>query len=557
MAVTDLVPYREERPLSRAGESAAVICDAWSSEPKGQRFAEALVTFLGSKTNPGTQRVYAIALFEFFAWLRRARGTMPLPNQVMRSDVARYVKWLEERDEGLDEDRMELEGGKELDVAILRFVRAHPNAQIGAIRKHLLANDLFACDVTFTQKGSEHTTRSLKLEADVPRGDELARHVAAHGSRPPEPLDVKLAGMCSQNFLRRSPSVAEIRSGKVDLKLDKPSQAQIGYRVDPTVFRYSVAPKTTAKGGDRASGIVNKLSVLSAFWSWLIRSSAENVEGHGALLTVNIWREPIKALRPKAINRRKHHREVSVPNLDLLSRVLATTYRVSHGKDAERVARAALEGVELEDAAIADAPLVDLRDRAILLFFFWCGVRAEELGTIRRRDIDLDTGLVTTTGKGDLVRSFRVPMPALHAVRSFLEVVDAAHVAKPETLRGLLQSEDAPLFPPLRLWGRATRGTATSASEVEGITRSALGRLLRDRAEAAGIPRTDPDFARMHPHGLRHLAALSAVKRGVDVATVQATLGHRSLATTGIYLEVRDPMQRSLQPEEKIPARQP
>lgn len=548
MGVTAIEPYREPRSLSRAGEDARAICEGWNGKPQGSRFAQALVTFLGSKTNAGTQRVYSLALYEFFGWLRRARGEMLLPNQILRSDAARFVKWLEERAESLDEERLALEPGRELDAAIIAFVRKNPATHIAAIRRHLLSVDAFACDVRFTASGVERETRSLVMEANQPRGDELARYVAATGQKPVEPLDLKLAQLCSQNFLRRSPSVAEIRSGRSELKLDKPSQAQIGYRVDPTVFRYSVNQRTTAKGGDRASTIVNKLSVLSAFWQWLVKSSAENVEGHGALLQVNIWREPIAQLRPKAINRRKQHRESSVPDVGMLARVLATTYALSHGKDAERVARAALEGVDLSDSAVAEAPLVDLRDRAILLFLYWCGVRADELATVRRRDLDQRTGLVTVTGKGDFVRSFRVPGPALVAIQAFQEALDRAHVSKPESLRGLIREDAAPLFPPLRLWGRAS-SEATTAAELGGVSRSALARLLKDRAKRAGIAPGDVDLVRMHPHGLRHLAALEAVKRGVDVATVQATLGHRSLATTGIYLEVRDPLQRSLQPD--------
>lgn len=546
--MTAIELYREPRALSRAGEDARAICEAWAARPDGARFAESLVTFLGSKTNLGTQRVYALALYEFFAWAQRAKGSMPLPNQILRVDAARFVKWLEERQASLDEDRLALEPGRELDAEIIRFVRGHADAGIGAVRRHLLANDLFACDVTFSAKGRDQATRSLRIEAHVPRGDELERYVAANGVKPVEPLDLKLAQLCSQNFLRRTPSVAEIRSGKSGLKLDKPGQAQIGYRVDPTVFRYRVNERSTAQGGDRASTIVNKLSVLSAYWSWLVKSSAENVEGHNALLQVNIWREPIAALRPKAINRRKQHREASVPSVELLARVLETTYRASHGKDSMRAAEAALRGVDLTDSAVAEAPLVDLRDRAMILFLYWCGVRAEELGSVRRRDLDERTGIVTVTGKGDFVRSFRVPAPAMAALRGFHGALDSAP-AKPHTLRAVLSHRDAPLFPPLRLWGKAAHAGAVNPEDVQGVQRSALARLLQDRALRAGVEKDGPDWERIHPHGLRHLAALDAVRRGVDVATVQATLGHRSLATTGIYLEVRDPLQRSLQPE--------
>lgn len=547
MAVTDL-QLRQPEQLSRAGEDTRLICQAWLSKPEGARFAEALVTFLGSKSNQGTQRVYSLALYEFFAWYMRQKGQIGLPNEVMRSDAARYVKWLEQRTETLDEERLALEPGRELDAAIVRFVRLNPGSSFAAIRRSLLSDEQFATNVLFTIRGTEHSTRVLRIEEQSPRGDDLARYVSMQGSKPVEPLDLKLAQLCSQNFLRRTPSVADIRAGRSGLKLEKPGQAQIGYRVDPNVFRYSINVRSTAQGGDRASTIVNKLSVLSAFWKWCVESSGENLAGHDALLAYNIWKEPIAALRPKAINRRKQHREQSVPDIELLATVLATTYAISHGKLAVDAAHSALQGVDLLSSATAEAPLVDLRDRAVILFLFWCGVRAEELSGVRRSELDDRTQLVTVLGKGDFLRSFRVPDPAMAAIREFQVALDSAHVAKLDSLRGLIRQDSAPLFPPLRLWGRATKGQPASGAEIDGITPSALGRMLRDRAEKAGIARNHPDFSRIHPHGLRHLAALEAVKRGVDVATVQATLGHRSLATTGIYLEVRDPMERTLQP---------
>ena len=40
----------------------------------------------------------------------------------------------------------------------------------------------------------------------------------------------------------------------------------------------------------------------------------------------------------------------------------------------------------------------------------------------------------------------------------------------------------------------------------------------------------------VHPHQLRHSHAMQAIRRGVDVFTLQVTLGHSSSATTGHYV---------------------
>jgi site-specific recombinase XerD len=44
----------------------------------------------------------------------------------------------------------------------------------------------------------------------------------------------------------------------------------------------------------------------------------------------------------------------------------------------------------------------------------------------------------------------------------------------------------------------------------------------------------------LHPHRLRHTAATQLVERGADLRAVQAILGHASLKTTSVYVQVRD-----------------
>lgn len=537
--------------LTRTGLEVQKLSEAWKGRSEGDRFTKALLTFLGSKTNRGTQRVYGFAITEFFTWFKTTRGYYPLPNQVERADVARFVRYLLDRALGVDEQRLERDPERALDLEIYRYIAKNPESRITAVRQHLLRDARFATIVTFNVRGTPQTERVLQLEKDEPRGDAREEFVKLHNAEPVNELDLLLAELCQHNLLRRSPSVAEIRSGEVDLGLEDPSQAQIGYRVDPTVFRYWANEYTAQKGKDRASTVITKLSALSSYWNWLVQSTAENTNDQAALLRVNIWREAIASLRPAAINRAKATRELSVPDKDLFIRVLSATFRASHGSEAMRAASAALEGADVSGSATGEPTAYDLRDRAALLFCYWTGVRAEELGSIRREDLDPRTGLVTVTGKGDLQRSFRVPDPALRAIFDFQRVIDF-EAGKATGLRSLLDAASAPLFPPLKLWGRAAK-EIDSPEVLEGLTPSALARMLHERAEQAGVEKGSDDYYRAHPHGLRHLAALEANRRGVDVATIQATLGHGSLATTGIYLEVRDPLQRSLQPTAEAP----
>jgi integrase/recombinase XerD len=67
----------------------------------------------------------------------------------------------------------------------------------------------------------------------------------------------------------------------------------------------------------------------------------------------------------------------------------------------------------------------------------------------------------------------------------------------------------------------------------KALDRGRVRVILRDAARRAGI--SEP----VSPHWLRHAHASHALDHGAPIHLVQATLGHRSVATTSAYLHAR------------------
>ena len=139
------------------------------------------------------------------------------------------------------------------------------------------------------------------------------------------------------------------------------------------------------------------------------------------------------------------------------------------------------------------------RDYALIKGSYLLGCRVSEIAVIRWKDIEAldDGGQIHLFGKGSKRRTVRVSPATLGLFQ--------------ELGRG--DAEDF-VFPSPRRHGH--------------LTRQAIGDVCRKWGKAAGF--------HVHPHQLRHSHATQAIRRGVDVFTLQATLGHQSSSTTGHYV---------------------
>ena len=157
-----------------------------------------------------------------------------------------------------------------------------------------------------------------------------------------------------------------------------------------------------------------------------------------------------------------------------------------------------------------------LRDRALLEVLYATGLRVSELLALTPGHVNVESGVLTTLGKG---RKERVVPFGDEA---------AAWV-------GRYQREARPA-----LAGRAGSARLFVNARGGALSRMGFWKLLRAYGLAAGISRA------ISPHVLRHSFATHLLERGADLRAIQMMLGHADLSTTQIYTHVLDERLRSV-----------
>lgn len=162
-----------------------------------------------------------------------------------------------------------------------------------------------------------------------------------------------------------------------------------------------------------------------------------------------------------------------------------------------------------------------LRDRAIFELMYGCGLRSEEVVTLRVEDVDLEQEELRVTGKGNRSRILPMGEIAVQAVREYM-------------LRGRQE-----LMPGNK--GREAASREWSASDREALFLSARGRQLG----TSDIRRRTTKYVRKasvktstSSHVFRHCFATHLLEGGADLRAVQELLGHAAISTTQRYTHV-------------------
>lgn len=146
----------------------------------------------------------------------------------------------------------------------------------------------------------------------------------------------------------------------------------------------------------------------------------------------------------------------------------------------------------------------NLKHRAILSIIYACGLRISEVVRLRKADVDMDQQrLFIKAGKGKKDRYVYLPAKLITILRDYTDQYRPAY--------WYIEGQD---------------GGPYSVRSIQAIFHQSLEKAHVDA------------YATVHT--LRHSYATHLLEAGVDLRTIQESLGHNSLKTTQIYTHLTD-----------------
>lgn len=297
-----------------------------------------------------------------------------------------------------------------------------------------------------------------------------------------------------------SPRALDLRRDKTRVALDFFEHAE-KHPAAVTPADVQAWQRALRQRGRAESTIYQHSCLLSSFYSWALREPA---------LARAIRANPVTLARPKAPK----------PYQSQATKALTDD-------EVERLLEAARKCAAGEDATTA---LIGRRDYALLLLYFYTGLRRRELIQLHWADITLADELlaISTRAKGGFYRSLEVTAPsALAALRDYLAA--SGRLGRMQADSPLWLAHDRARRTPARSGGASPlvrRGRGPNAA----LSSHGFAKRLKHYAAAAGI-------AHIHLHQTRHTFARMLGEEAESLFEVQQELGHRSIATTQVYLD--------------------
>ena len=171
----------------------------------------------------------------------------------------------------------------------------------------------------------------------------------------------------------------------------------------------------------------------------------------------------------------------------------------------ERIVRDIKEDelTELFESNIFSDNFEGIRDKAILTTFYLCGIRREELISLKISDVDFHNMQIKVLGKGNKERIIPVTYIYIQLIEEYLE-------SRKEIANGSLDF----LF------------ITSKAQKLNSrLVYTIVNRYL---SKVSGVEKKSP-------HVLRHSFATHMLNKGADLNTIKELLGHSNLSATQIY----------------------
>jgi integrase/recombinase XerD len=148
------------------------------------------------------------------------------------------------------------------------------------------------------------------------------------------------------------------------------------------------------------------------------------------------------------------------------------------------------------------------RNKAMLELMYATGLRVSELVNLKLTDVDLESDLLKTMGKGSKERIIPIGDYAIYYLKLYIKEYRPQFLKKENTDYIFLNNLG------------------------KKISRQSFFKIVKDEALKKNIKTV------FSPHTLRHSFATHLLDRGADIVSIKELLGHSSLATTQIYTHI-------------------
>ena len=155
-----------------------------------------------------------------------------------------------------------------------------------------------------------------------------------------------------------------------------------------------------------------------------------------------------------------------------------------------------------------------LRDIAVLELLFATGIRVSELCDLKEENIDLKSGEIKITGKGNKERYIQI-------YNKETKMALKIYFQKFET-----QIKKSGFFFVNRLHNQ--------------LSTQSVRLMIHQKAQKAGLTK------KITPHTFRHTFATLLLEENVDIRYIQGMLGHSTITTTQLYTHISTEKQRTI-----------